>query len=322
MLGFPMPSSVLFKSLNTRSISFIFLHAPKTCCRRRSHATNDLTSQALSTHNTMSLPISQSRAPWRNMLNAHLEKNKGYDFTIATVAYDSQKRPVPRVRTCGFRGFFPELKLHPSGQKDMDDQVEDGGNPNVFESDLLTFTTDIRMEKLGQLESTGNNIEAMFWLKEVMVQWRIKGKAYSIGSPSSEEESGLRPELFEALRVKDDYRGDLSADADKWKWEKAVTKYFANHSPVMRGSFRNPPPGQPRSQLPSNSDLKLGQKVTDLHDQVARKNFRVVLILPEEVEQLDLSDLDDVRRQKWTLTMGEDDEDGPHGHWEEVELWP
>jgi hypothetical protein len=91
---------------------------------------------------------------------------------------------------------------------------------------------------------------------------------------------------------------------------------------VFPGSFRNPLPGQPRSQLPSNPDLRLGQKVTNLHDPVARENFRVVLILPEEVEQLDLSDLDDVRRRKWTLVMGEDDEDGPHGQWEEAEIWP
>lgn len=47
-----------------------------------------------------------------------------------------------------------------------------------------------------------------------------------------------------------------------------------------------------------------------------------MLILPEEVEALDLSDLDDVRRRKWTLVMGEDDEDGPHGEWEETEIWP
>ena len=69
------------------------------------------------------------------------------------------------------------------------------------------------------------------------MQWRIKGKAYTIGSPNpdSEREGPLRMELFEALRVKEDYRGDLSGDAGRWTWEKAVTKYFANHSPVMRG---------------------------------------------------------------------------------------
>lgn len=90
----------------------------------------------------------------------------------------------------------------------------------------------------------------------------------------------------------------------------------------LPGSFRNPPPGQPRSQLPSNSDLRLGQKVTNLQDPVARENFRVVLILPEEVEQLDLSDLDDVRRRRWTLLMDDEDEDGPDGKWVEAEIWP
>lgn len=345
---------------------------------------------------TMPLPISQTRAPWRNLIESHIEKAKGYYFSVATVGYDSNGNPVPRVRTCGFRGFFPELELHTSGQKDLDKQVEDGGNPILFESDMLTFTTDVRMEKLGQLESTDDNIEAMFWLEEVMVQWRIKGKAYTIGSPDpdSEREGPLRMELFEALRVKEDYSGDLSGDADRWTWENAVTKYFANHSPFMRGkfyiplllavflfgtpfiwplpsvlvallsmtfftcccldsghhcffaalfspplpivfpiqlmpfsgSFRNPPPGQPRSQQPSNPDLRLNQKVTDLHDPVARENFRVVLILPEEVESLDLSDLDDVRRRKWTLIKDEDESmDGsepPDRQWEETELWP
>lgn len=186
----------------------------------------------------MSLSISKNRAPWRKLLESHLEQTKSYDFTIATVGYDSKGNPVPRVRTCGFRGFFPELELHPSGQEDMDQQVEGGGNPGLFESDILTFTTDVRMEKLDQLASTGNYIEAMFWLKEVMVQWRIKGKAYSVGSPNPESgsEFGLRPELFEALRVKENHRGGSSGDANKWTWEKAITKYFANHSPVMRGT--------------------------------------------------------------------------------------
>ena len=187
------------------------------------------------------LPISQTRAPWRDLISSHLEKTKGYEFTVATVGYDAKQRIVPRVRTCGFRGFFPEVKLHPSGQKDMDEQVEDGGNAPLFESDLLSLTTDIRMEKLKQLDSTGNSIEAMFWLKEVMVQWRIKGQAYYLGSPTPESgaESDLQAQLFNALRLKPDYDGDQKVDSNKWTWDKAITKYFANHSPAMRGKFVN-----------------------------------------------------------------------------------
>lgn len=40
----------------------------------------------------------------------------------------------------------------------------------------------------------------------------------------------------------------------------------------------------------------------------------MVVIVPEEVERLDLSDFENPGRWKWTL-VGD-------GRWEEVELWP
>lgn len=85
------------------------------------------------------------------------------------------------------------------------------------------------------------------------------------------------------------------------------------------GSFRNPPPGQPRSSTPNQSNLGLGQKVTDLHDPVARANFRVVVIRPEEVERLDLNDQENGKRWiwKWTEELGNDT-----AQWHEIEVWP
>ncbi|KAJ5496412.1 hypothetical protein N7463_008399 [Penicillium fimorum] len=265
----------------------------------------------------MNTPSNNSqRAPWRDLLDSQLKQTPGYEFTVATIGYDAQQCPVPRLRTCGCRGFFPELELHSQGQEAMDQQVEGGGNPPVFESDMLSFTTDARMEKLPQLESSGHAIEAVFWLKGLMTQWRIKGTAYAIGDPRGEdaqEEKTSRTKIRKALRVK----GDTDSDIAKWTWQKAVTKYFANHSPVARGSFRNPPPGQPRSSTPSKLDLKMGQKVLDLHDPVARANFRVVVIRPEQVERLDLSDQEDGKRWNWTLIDGNDG-----SQWDEIEVWP
>ncbi|KAJ6098753.1 hypothetical protein N7467_000288 [Penicillium canescens] len=265
-------------------------------------------------------PATSQRAPWRDILDSHLQQTPGYEFTIATIGYDARNRPVPRLRTCGCRGFFPELELHPKGQEAMDEQVEGGGNPPVFESDMLCFTTDARMEKLPQLESSGNAIEAVFWLKDLMTQWRIKGTAYAIGDPTSnvtESEKASREEIMKGLRVKGHNDGDIA----NWTWDKAVTKYFANHSPVARGSFRNPQPGMPRSQSPGNPALSLGQKVTDLHDHVSRNNFRVVVIYPEEVERLDLTNQEDGKRWKWILEEG-----GANGsldvQWNETEVWP
>lgn len=116
----------------------------------------------------------------------------------------------------------------------MEQQVEDGGNPHVYESDMLGFTTDARMEKLPQLESSGHAVEAIFWLKELMTQWRVKGRAFAIGDPRGEEgekEKTSRREIKKGLRVKDNADGDVG----QWTWDNAVTKYFANHSPIMRG---------------------------------------------------------------------------------------
>ena len=76
----------------------------------------------------------------------------------------------------------------------------------------------------------------------------------------------------------------------------------------------------PRSQEPENSALAMGQRVTDLHDPVARGNFRVVTIIPEEVERLDLSNQEDMRRWKWTLSKSGGK--GEQSDWTETELWP
>lgn len=77
---------------------------------------------------------------------------------------------------------------------------------------------------------------------------------------------------------------------------------------------------------PSDKNLGLGQQVSDLHDVVARKNFRVVIIKPEEVEQIDLSVPDRARRWKFTYVgpNGGQAEQGADvvGKWQKIELWP
>ncbi len=66
----------------------------------------------------------------------------------------------------------------------------------------------------------------------------------------------------------------------------------------------------------------MGQKVDDLHDPLARKNFRVVVIRPEEVEQLDLSDPSRARRWKFTFVGENGQIEGTIGEWKMEELWP
>jgi hypothetical protein len=54
--------------------------------------------------------------------------------------------------------------------------------------------------------------------------------------------------------------------------------------------------------------------VSKLDDPVARENFRLVIIVPDSVEQTDLSDPAKARRFRYTL-----EEDGK---WKQEELWP
>ncbi|KAL4784212.1 pyridoxamine 5'-phosphate oxidase-domain-containing protein [Aspergillus varians] len=260
--------------------------------------------------------MASSAAPWRALFLAGLEKSKSTSFSLTTIAHNTTNKPVPRSRTVEFRGFWPRpgSTLHQAGIDALKNQ-NIGLNPDVYESDLLSITTDTRMEKLGQLADSDNVVEGVFWLEEVSAQWRVRGTAVAIGAPdgaADEEERGVREKVKRRMRVKKDGEGDVK----DWDWERQVATYFANHSPAMRGTFKNPPPGRPRSEAPSDPQLKLGQKVEDLRDPVARANFRVLLICPREVERLEFSNPDDVRRTNWALVDGDGDE------WKETELWP
>jgi hypothetical protein len=52
-----------------------------------------------------------------------------------------------------------------------------------------------------------------------------------------------------------------------------------------------------------------------MKDEVARMNFRLVAICPDEVERTDLSNPRTARRMRWKF-------DDPTGGWSETVLWP
>lgn len=110
-------------------------------------------------------------------------------------------------------------------------------SPGVYESEGLAFTTDVRMEKVGELDGDGGgggDVEAVFWVKEVMAQWRVKGRAYVLGAGAGEKgEERARGAVKGWMRR----RSGEGGGQGEWEWEKEVTGYFANLSPVMRGLF-------------------------------------------------------------------------------------
>ena len=86
---------------------------------------------------------------------------------------------------------------------------------------------------------------------------------------------------------------------------------------TVAGSWKNPPPGMPTQGREPDPDHQLGQKVDDLDDEIARSNFRVVIVKPDEVEQTDISDPAKARRWKYTFIV-----QGNEGKWDCEELWP
>ncbi|POR39090.1 Uncharacterized protein TPAR_00721 [Tolypocladium paradoxum] len=266
-------------------------------------------------HPTVGSPMSAD-APWRATFLSHVQQMDSPTFVLSTL-HPSDSPPasiVPRARTVVFRGMWASLPVNPKNPAAL--------NPDTYRTHLPSITTDARMDKTPELLKTpsgpegpqsggGGPVEGVFWAAEAQTQWRLRGRAYVIGPDiDSEAAAPLRDALAPYMR-----RTGATAGGP-WSWSRELTAHFGNLSPLMRGTFRNPPPGTPLGRKPEKG-LGLGQRVEDVEDEVARRNFRVVVIVPEEVDRVDLSDPE--RGQRWNYKfVGTDDT----GEWTVTELWP
>lgn len=253
-------------------------------------------------------------APWRSQFLSHVQEAPV--FNLSTLHSNEQpfsaagSSLAPRARTVVFRGMLGGMDVNPKNSAKL--------NPDTWESDLLTLTTDDRMEKVPELlghSSSGQNhqsqsgrggpVEAVFWVPKTKTQWRLRGHAYVIG-PDIDTDAGapVRKALEDQMRRIGD---------GPWSWGTELTAHFGNLSPTMRGSFRNPPPGRPVTEKPEEG-YGLGQKVGDLEDEIARRHFRLLVIVPEDVDQVDLTDPDRGRRWNYQRTESQT--------WTSAELWP
>ncbi|KAF4981860.1 hypothetical protein FZEAL_2410 [Fusarium zealandicum] len=253
-------------------------------------------------------------APWRATFVSHIDEMDSPTFMLSTLHHQDSSASsnggvTPRSRTVVYRGLWAELPVNPKNQAPL--------NPPLYESDLVTITTDARMEKIPELSPDGScsaqsggggPVEAVFWAVPSKTQWRLRGRAYLLGQDIDDPSAApVKQAVLKHMRRKNN--DDTSSS---WNWGKELTAHFGNLSPGMRGSFRNPPPGTPRDEKPGPG-LGLGQKVEGLDDEIARNNFRVVVIVPEEVDRVDLSDPEDGKRWNYRLTGDS---------WKETELWP
>ncbi|KAK0671123.1 pyridoxamine 5'-phosphate oxidase-domain-containing protein [Cercophora samala] len=317
-----------------RRLSSISTHLQQTC---KPHLTTATTTPPKPTRTMSSLSPPPTAAPWREPFTTHLASLQPPIFTLATLhpvphqLSPSASIPVlPRARTCVFRGFWGSLPPNERNPAPL--------NPPLFTSDLLTFTTDARMAKTSEIFDTagpdsqtvsggpsggGGPVEAVFWVEETKTQWRVRGRAWVLGPGMDGDGDGarkVRGVLGERMRRTGKGEGE-------WSWEREVTAHFGNLSPVMRGSFGGPEPGAP---VDYHQGKKLGERLEDLGDGEARGNFRVVVVVPEEVDRVDLREETRPRRWLYTYRGGEKEKTGEakyaggkvEGEWEVVELWP
>lgn len=86
----------------------------------------------------------------------------------------------------------------------------------------------------------GGPMEAVWWVKEVGVQWRVKGTAFvvanDIDQEGHEESSGVRT-VKSAVGSRMRVKAGMEGKEGEWSWGKEVTGHFGNCSPGMRGEF-------------------------------------------------------------------------------------
>ena len=273
------------------------------------------------TANSMSARLIQLRrkvntmvaaAPWRGALLDHIAQMES-SATFVLGSLSAAPPPSPhfeaRARTVVYRGLWAELPANPKNKAEL--------NPEAYNTDLPTITTDVRMHKVADMfpdpaagpggqSAIGGSVEAVFWCAQAKTQWRLQGHACMIGPDiDSDAAAPVREALAPYMRPRDE-------STKAWRWSRELTAQFGNLSPAMRGTFRNPPPGTPITEKPAEG-LGLGQEVEDLHDSISRSNFRVVVIVPEEVDRVDLTNPKRGRRWNYRLVSGT---------WKETELWP
>lgn len=190
------------------------------------------------------------QAPWKKEFLGHVSRMESPEFVLSTLAIappNSSTPYLPRARYCIYRSMWAELPENKHNKATL--------NPKIFESDLPSFTTDVRMEKVSQLfESSaghadreklvqgsggGGPVEAVWWVNtdNLKVQWRIKGRAFIVGPDieSDEGSSGVRTvksEVGERMRCVE------QGKESEWSWKRELDGHFGNSSPGIRGSRR------------------------------------------------------------------------------------
>jgi pyridoxamine 5'-phosphate oxidase len=199
-----------------------------------------------SASSTVSSPeIADEAAPWRSAFLEDLAAMEGQEFAFSTMhavnmsAKSGAVSYEPRARFCAFQCFWAELPDNAANPATR--------NKSIFATDMPAFTTHARTKKLSDLAPSGpehgstveymasgggGQVEAVWWARNNLKQWRVRGRAFIIGPDIDSDKEGART-AKECLRRR--MRVVLDDEAKDWSWERELTAHFGNLSPLMRG---------------------------------------------------------------------------------------
>lgn len=244
----------------------------------------------------------QYMAPWvpafTNAVTRQLETASFITFSFATV----DSNGAPKVRTCVYRGFIFNDK----------------------KTNVITFTTDIRMEKFEHLK-TNPKFEACFWFPATNEQFRVSGEAKLLtmnNTTTFNHELGNYPLISPNVIKQYSSSLDLSntehhnpsapSNPSPQEWESELKGKWEDLSRNLKSSFRKPEPGSiitPEKQKLLDS---ISRGVDGSHEFDGAKNFALVLLLADKVDYVNLNG----HQNRYVYSRYDDDQ------WDETEICP
>lgn len=266
-------------------------------------------------------------APWvpsfRKAISTHMESHPFVTFSFATV--DSNN--CPRVRTVIYRDFLFNDK----------------------KTNILTFTTDIRMDKLKDLSNNGK-FEAVFWFEGTNEQFRVCGEAHvltqdnvntfssTIGeypcvSPGllkahsscldltqlNQSQSSLASTILNGSSISTNGGLNTTDNVEQTdkpspeEWTQELQSIWDSLSSNLKSSFRKPQPGSIITAEKQKLLDSLSRGVDGSNEEDGKKNYALVLMM---VDKCDYINLGGPQHQRWLYERSDEDQ------WDEVELCP
>lgn len=219
--------------------------------------------------------VIQYMGPWVPAFTRAIDSETAPFITFSFATVD--ENGLPKVRTCIHRGFL------------FDDK----------KTNILTLTTDIRMEKYEHL-TKNPKFEACFWFPNSNQQFRLSGNAQllnagNVDSVNSEINYPLvSPNFIRTHRSERDLTSlqhqnySSFEKPTKEEWESELNSKWNGLSRKLKSSFRNPEPG---SKLDSEKQKLLdsiSRGVDGSNEDEGQKFFSLILLLVDKVDYVNL----------------------------------